>query len=54
MSAKGIGVAAALAVAALAIAKGPEYLAGEISKNVNSRPLRSRAVIAWRVLRAKL
>jgi len=54
MSAKGVGVAAAIVVAALAIAKGPGFLAEIISKDVNARPLRSRIVIAWRVLRAKL
>jgi len=54
VSAKGIGIAAAVAVSFLAIAKAPEFIAEEIRQEVNGRPLRARLVIAWRVLRAKV
>ena len=39
---------------AVAIAKGPAAAAEAMAKEVNKKPVRVRAIIAWRVLRGKL
>ncbi len=54
MSAKGVAITAAIAAAALAIAKMPDSIAEGIRDEINSRPLRARVTIAWRVLCAKI
>jgi len=49
-----IMAAAALAVVAMIYAKAPELIGQKIKTEVNNLPLRVRALIAWRVLWAKI